>query len=205
MNMWELDSKRTSLHSFVEFWAAFYEDGDGPYMDHIRVNQELTRRDLEKLMEWKAQRRWKARAEAVAKRVDLEALNALRMKDVVDVAEIRHFFDTTATAAVPTGFIWRIALCHIVRPFEAPLYDVNVWRAWGAIEGWLEAKHLQKSPHDPSTYFRGYLPFAGRLQDLLPGQGNLEQHRRLDRALFEFGSFLTTPYGRRLAIPGIGS
>jgi hypothetical protein len=179
-----------TAREFVEYWSAFYEPNqDNTYDKHIKVGQELTAEDVSELMAWKAQFREK-QGRGAADKIPLDELNGLRTREKVSRDDLRAFFDGPAASAAKSGIVWRIMFCHIARPLEAPIFDKNVWIAWGRIEGWLKWEMLNQKPTRPETYFQGYLDFTQRLESVLQVAEDIQELRSMDRALFEFGRFL---------------
>lgn len=201
-NFLKLGAETCDLMSFVRFWSSLYSYGDDDYLAHIRLGEELRREDVRALLRWKAGARHAARARKVADKVDLVALNTFRARSVVEDADIEDFFLRTAKPTTRTGIIWPITICHLARPHDVPIYDVNVWHAWGFIEGWLEPRHLSQVPIKFGTYLGGYRPFFLQLQSDLDRHGPDSALRNLDRALFRFGQFMKSQLGRKLALGG---
>lgn len=186
-------------HEFVQFWSAFYPvKYDQRYCDHLKLGQALSRSDIEELMAWKAGARFHKKAAEVASRVPLAPLNELRLQEAATPDDLRSFFDQTSVA-VSSGIIWRIMILHIARPIDAPIYDKNSWLAWRFLSGAFKDSDLGLKPNNPNTYFRSYIPFAAQLQNAT--NHNLEENyfRKVDRSLYEFGRFLQSRAGRRLA------
>jgi hypothetical protein len=101
---------------------------------------------------WKAGRRFQASAAAFARAVPLVTPNSRRMHHgTLTDAEVKELYDEITNALKSAdlqrsgNIIWAIFLCHVARPQDAPIYDVNVWRAWGFIEGWLESQHFSSA------------------------------------------------------------
>lgn len=199
-NFLKLGAETCDLVSFVRYWSNLYSYGDDDYLAHIRVGEELRREDVRGLLRWKAGARHAARAREVADRVDLAALNNFRARSVVDEADIEEFFVRTAKPTTRTGIIWPITICHLARPHDVPIYDVNVWHAWGFVDGWLEPRHLGQVPVRFSAYLIGYRPFFLQLQNDLDHQDSDSTLRDLDRALFRFGQFIKSQLGRRVSL-----
>jgi hypothetical protein len=70
-----------------------------------------------------------------------------------------------------------------------PIYDVNVWRAWGHIAGWIEPEHYRLIPGT----FPTYLEYRGWFNGLASTYGIEPRH--LDQALVAYGRFLTDGWG----------
>lgn len=186
-------------HEFVQFWSSFYpKNYDVRYWSHLKLGQAIDRSDVENLMGWKAGRRFERKAAEVASRVPLSELNALRLQKAITPEELRSFFEATVTA-VPNGIIWRIMILHIARPIDAPIYDKNSWLAWRFLSQSFNANDLKLRPTNPTTYFNGFIPFAAHLRATTDLNSENNYFRKVDRALYEFGQFLQSRTGRRLA------
>ena len=57
--------------------------------------------------------------------------------------------------------IWPIFLCHVAQPQSIPVYDVNVWIAWGWIVNWVKPEHYRQQPKKLSTYLEFRTWFNG--------------------------------------------
>jgi hypothetical protein len=81
---------------------------------------------------------------------------------------------------------------NIGQPQTTPICDVNVWRAWGHIEGWISPKHYRQVP----TTLKDYLDYRQWFNGLASAHGLAP--RELDRALMAFGQFLSSRWGALL-------
>ena len=192
-----LGASEGSVKEFVEFWSPLYSYGDGTYSENIGLGADLTRDQVRRLMEWKSGLRHAKRAREVAERVDVEALNEYRSMDKDDSETLDALYRTVARPAVKNGIVWRIMLCHIARPLDYPIYDINVWHAWGCMAGWLQQKHLTQVPTKFETYRDEYRPFFLELQSGL-NASTISDIRALDRALFSLGQFVSSQLGQRV-------
>ncbi len=148
-------------------------------------------------MKWKEQNRnlggarWAA---AVPTRVfnDARAATSFADDDVAKLfAEINGHLKA-ANLNKTDALNWPVFMCHIARPLDVPIYDVNVWVAWGVLAEWMTPDLLRLRP----TEFSTYLEYRDWFNDLVTRHG--VDHRELDRALMAFGQFVTSPLGRAL-------
>jgi hypothetical protein len=191
-----LDLRISDPQAFVRSWKRAYQADGWTYNRNIRLGSLLDSDNVERLMCWKAGQRFQASAAAFARAVPLVTLNSRRIHHgTLTDAEVKALYDEITNALKSAdlqrsgNIIWAIFLCHVARPQDAPIYDVNVWRAWGFIEGWLESQHFRQQPKRFSTYleFRAWhnaLIIAHRLDQ-----------QELDQALMAFGQFLSSRWG----------
>ncbi len=193
-----------TLTEFVAFWRNLYADGDLVYSEHIHIGGSVLSEDVVALMSWKEQSRNLGAREWGAA-VPVELFNDARKKGALTDNELRSLFSAIGEALEAEGLnktkrlVWRVFLCHIAQPEHIPIYDVNVWLAWGCIEGWLEPEHLKQKPIKFDTYLEYRAWFNG-----LVSSGGVGA-RNLDRALMSLGQFIQTPIGRQLVLTGTAS
>jgi hypothetical protein len=96
----------------------------------------------------------------------------------------------TSYLARPGGVVWRVFWLHILHPEHFPIYDQHVHRAMACILGWPNREIAAYGPTKARDYVLSYRPFFGRFEGC--------DRRQADRALWAFGKFLTTKYGRQL-------
>jgi hypothetical protein len=191
-----LISNASDANSFVEFWARHYVTNDLPYESNIGMHgSQLNRFNVEELMAWKAGRRHEALARRWGGAMDLDTVNSPRSAADFGDNELRRHFEEidrqlkSAGLNVTNSIVWVIFLCHVNQPKTVPIYDVNVWLAWGFIEGWLRPEHLELAP----TSFDDYLNYRTWFNGLMERAG--VQSRSLDQALMTFGQFLSGRWG----------
>jgi hypothetical protein len=182
---------------FVQFWRQAYQADQSTYDQNIRPGSLLDSHNVETLMRWKAGPRHQDLATDFAKAVSLATLNSRREHHgTLPDAEVEALFDEITSSLRSAdlrragGIVWPIFLCHVAHPQGTPIYDVNVWRAWGFIECWIEPRHYRLRP----ARFGTYLEFREWLNGLV-----LEYRldpQELDQALMAFGQFLSSRWGR---------
>jgi hypothetical protein len=147
------------------------------------------------LMKWKAGPRFSASAEEYARAVPAGVFNDARLKpplsdrDLCDQRDLilRHLQGKGLATASP--LIWPVFLCHIAQPLTTPIYDVNVWRAWGHITGWIRPVHYRQRP----ATFGSYLEYRCWFNRLTASHG--VEPRHLEQALVAYGRFLAGRWG----------
>lgn len=179
----------TDVQKFVRYWSSGYRGSDDACYSNIQFGEELTRENVSALLDWKAQGRF-PRSKEYSAAVELETINSDRSARTLSNTEVRELYETIrgeltkAGLNISNAIVWSIFLCHLSNPVEIPIYDVNVWTAWGFVEKWLQPIHLKQRPTKFDTYLE-YRIWFNQLAD----DNDLNQ-RTLDRALMAFGSFL---------------
>jgi hypothetical protein len=178
---------------FVTKWERCCTVPDDRYNRHIHLDGELSQEDVAELMAWKAGCRFAKRARNWAKAVPIELINRTRRTPEFTDEELQGYFDLVRhhlrheNLARSGGIIWPIFLCHVSQPGCVPIYDVNVWRAWGAITDGIAWQNLRLRPTTLETYldYRFWFNAEIAIHELEP--------RRLDRALMTYGRSLRRP------------
>jgi hypothetical protein len=189
-----LESAPSTPQRFVELWSRLYTFGDAAYNDHIQMpaGGPLTSSDVGELMARKSGKRHEALARTWGATVALDTVNAPRGAPALDDPALRAHFAAIDTQLKASGLnssgsiIWVIFLCHLGQPASVPIYDVNVWLAWGFITGWLRQKDLALVPKTLNSYCE----YRSWFNELVARDG-LEP-RELDRALMSFGQFISS-------------
>jgi hypothetical protein len=192
-----LKFEESEPQKFVQFWRQAYQTDPSTYDRNIRPGSLLDSGNVEELMRWKAGPRHQDLATDFARAVPLATLNSCREHHGTPTepeVEALFYEITSSLGSVGLrragGIIWLIFLCHVAHPQGTPIYDVNVWRAWGFIECWIEPRHYHQKP----TRFGTYLEFREWLNGLVL-EYRLDQ-QELDQALMAFGQFLGSRWGR---------
>ena len=177
--------------AFISFWAQrySYSAGEEDYDSNIRHDEsDYAQDDLVALMRWKAGARHVVRAERFARQIPLEALNELHAQRETSDSDLRDFYSRVAKPLTKTQYsiIWPIFVCHIARPDDVPIYDVNVWLAWLYITGELGGQHFAQTPRKFDTY----MEYRRFFLELVRASGATP--RETDKALMAFGQFLRT-------------
>ena len=189
------DYDLSKARQFVAFWNQFYDDtirsidSDQPisYIDELNLGNELTERNIKQLLRWKTRGRLADDRRVLNKR---DYINDFRFgrKNEADFKEI-------AWEIFPSGFSWPIFLFHIARPFEFPIADQNVFRAFATMK-------QREISNDWDGYRDGYKSFFFEIAvsaEIIaqPPNGDepnirdiVSELKRVDNALFVFGRFL---------------
>jgi hypothetical protein len=191
----QLSLTATSVPGFVGFWR-LYAPGDDVYAANVNYGGTVTTDNVVELMRWKAGPRFRARAEAFARAVPASSFNDARLRPQLSDENLRDQYDLICQHLRCKGLgtarrlIWPIFLCHVAQPLTTPIYDVNVWRAWGHIAGWIKPEHYRLIP----VTFPVYLEYRRWFNDLTTTYGIEPRH--LDQALVAYGRFLTSTWGK---------
>jgi hypothetical protein len=103
-----------------------------------------------------------------------------RITSEAESAELRTYL------CRPGGTIWRIFWLHLQHPLRFPIFDQHVFRAMIYLKGQPERKLAGRESSKVDCYIDEYLPFAASF--------NVLPLRKLDRALWAFGRFLSLRY-----------
>ena len=193
-NFAQLSLAATSVPGFVGFWRS-YAPGDDVYTANVNHGGPVTTNNVVALMQWKAGPRFWARAGEFARAVPARVFNDARLKPPLSDEDLRDQYDLIRQhlrgkgLATANRLIWPVFLCHVAQPLTTPIYDVNVWRAWGHIAGWIKPEHYRLIPETFPTYleYRDWFNGLTSTHDIEP--------RHLDQALVAYGRFLTADWG----------
>ncbi|HEX4377005.1 MAG TPA: hypothetical protein VHZ99_07635 [Steroidobacteraceae bacterium] len=192
------------LTSFVTSWERYYRDpvsvypgGNQPidYLRELNLSGDLTAENVTRLLRWKDPRMLThpkvsgggaaANEQVVRVLEELHRLNEFRRGEMDEKS-----FEAVTKQVFPSGFVWPLFLFHIARPWEWPIGDQHVFRAYTALFGVQSPETFADFRH----YRRSFSDLAGRL--MLSAQSNAERsatvasNKRLDNALMAYGQFL---------------
>ena len=166
--------------AFVAFWERCYTGYDEEFY-RANIGQPLTE---DRIAEWF---RWKNGTPLSAKKkkaiIRFASADERLASDAGDEA-VAAFLNR------PGGAVWRIFWLHLQHPARFPIYDQHVHRAMAFLSGWDDLELPAGNAANVRRYLGNYRPFFGRFRtcDL----------RQADRALWSFGRFLKSSYGRVL-------
>lgn len=185
MNLPVLSSRSVKPKDFVTFWSCFYDYPlEELYMSRIGKKQ-FTEDDLRKLFEWKNGSRLSQKKQKVLENIieKINLVNALKAKFDLDLFQDEFKF--------VKGTIWKIYLLHIIRPGKYPIFDQHVYRAFLFISKRRRAEISTNNKQKQNAYFSEYISFFNSIV------GQSISAKKLDEALWAYGKFLKTPYGRK--------
>lgn len=163
---------------FVRFWNQLYSGYDeGFYRENI--GQPLTEDRIAKWFDWKNGTPLSA---AKTKTIRRYFSPDEHIGHDPDAATLGEFLNR------PGGAIWRIFWLHLQHPRRFPIYDQHVHRAMAFMLKWPVLEIPDHNPTKIRNYLEDYRPFFDRFDDC--------DHRQVDQALWSFGRFLKSGYGR---------
>jgi len=198
---------------FVEYWIkkyrydtikAFNSTEVIDYIDELNLGSNLSEQNIKRLLRWKDPRRL---TEKILSGDNEGKDNKKVLKVIEKIDWINKFrqgkigekeFKIITEKIFPSGFVWQIFLFHIARPFEFPIADQNVFRAfstqkhtmapedWGGYKDYIDyffqiAKSSGISAEKPKGHESGLKEIVKKLKNV-------------DNALFAFDQFLRS-YG----------
>lgn len=194
---------------FVDYWfnkyrndtvKAFNSTEDIDYIDELNLGSNLSEQNIKRLLRWKDPRRL---TEKILSGPDEGKDNKKVLKVIENIDWFNKFrqgkigeeeFKIKTKVIFPNGFVWQIFLFHIARPFEFPIADQNVFRAfstqkhtmvpidWGGYKDYIDyffqiAKSSGISAEKPKGHELDLKEIVKKLKNV-------------DNALFAFGQFL---------------
>lgn len=181
LNLPILQNEQSSLPQFINFWSKFYIDPKEEFYNKVDQAQ-YTEKDINDLYEWKNGMALSgAKMVSLNKKIisKLSIINQLKEAKKVDLEFFKNEFGSLS-------FVWKIFLLHIIKPKTYPIYDQNIHRCFNYIHA-KEHRRISSAISEKSKeqfYFEDYLPFIETLNGI--------PLRKIDRAFFTFGQFLST-------------
>ena len=181
LNLPILQNEQTTLPQFINFWSSFYNDpNEARYLTIEKA--QFSEDDVRELYEWKngmplsGLKQVSLETKIVAK---IEIINQLKRSRTVDVQAFLAEFGNLS-------FVWKIFLLHIIKPQKYPIYDQNIHRSFNFIHNREHRgiNHAISEKNKQQFYLEDYLPFIDNLNGI--------PVRKIDRAFFTFGQFLST-------------
>lgn len=204
-----------SAGQFVNYWSKHYSydtikafDSNEVihYINELNPGNNLTEQNIKRLLRWKDPRmltekklsepnkgKENKRVLSVIEKTD--SINKFRQCKINDKE-----FKTVTEMIFPGGFVWQIFLFHIARPFEYPIADRNVFRAFST------QKHTA-IPEDWEEYTR-YMDHFFQIaisSGIIAKKPNghepdikeiVKRLKKVDDTLFAFGQFLSLYGGK---------
>jgi hypothetical protein len=210
----------TIAKQFVDYWSkqysydsvkAFDSDEVIDYIDELNLGNNLSEQNVKRLLRWKDPR-------MLTEKILSGPRKGNENKKVLKVIEKReqinkfrrgeigvNDFKNETEKIFPNGFVWRIFLFHIARPFEYPIADQNVFRDFST-------QKLTKTPEDWDGGYQQYRDYFFQIAislDIIVEKPKghesdikeiVKRLKRVDDALFAFGQFLSS-YGGENDLP----
>lgn len=137
-------AREASWPEFVDFWSSWYTEYDEDdtirdvgFLKHLKwPSGRLTPADIDLLCEWKNGMPLSGKKKVVTRcvKAKLQDLNRLREAGPEDIFPL--------AAACSQSTVWRRFICYIVSPYQCPIWDRNVLRAF---------QLLTERPEDPEA------------------------------------------------------
>ena len=173
-----LDISQVTPKDFVRFWEQLYS-GYSEEFYRENIDLPLTEKRIADWFVWK-------------NGTPLSANKTQTIRRFLAPEEyISHDADAVTLEAFlnrPGGAIWRIFWLHLQHPRHFPIYDRHVHRAMAFMLKWRIPEIPVRNPTKVRNYLEAYRPFFDRFDDC--------DRRQVDRALWRFGRFLKSEYGR---------
>lgn len=196
---------------FVDYWGKPYSFGSVKdyntgkvidYIEELNLGNRLSEQNIKRLLRWKDYHRLTEKIlSGPNKRKDnIKVLKVLKEQKSINrfrQGDIRvEEFKITTEKIFPNGFVWQIFLFHIARPFEFPIADRNVFRAFSIHKNTMIPKDWA-GYKDFMDYFFQIAIFAGIIRKKPAGnelglKEIVKELKRLDNALVAFGQFLNS-------------
>ena len=196
---------------FVDYWGKPYSFGSVKdyntgkvidYIEELNLGNRLSEQNIKRMLRWKDRRRLteeilsgpnkgKDNIKVLKVLKEQKSINRFRQGDI-RVEE----FKITTEKIFPNGFVWQIFLFHIARPFEFPIADRNVFRAFSIHKNTMIPKDWTEYK-DFMDYFFQIAIFAGIIRKKPAGNELdlteiVKELKRVDNALVAFGQFLNS-------------
>ena len=134
-----------SVKQFVNYWSKHYSydtikafDSDEVihYVNELNLGNNLTEQNIKRLLRWKDP--WmlteEKKSEPKKGKKNKKVLSVIEKTDYINKFRQSKInekeFKTETEMIFPSGLVWQIFLFHIARPFEYPIADQNVFRAF---------------------------------------------------------------------------
>jgi hypothetical protein len=193
------------LSAFVMCWERYYKDAvtlspsDKRLIDYfaeLNVSGDLTEQNVIRLLRWKDRQRLThpkvtAGGTAPNPRVTgvlskLGMLNRFRRGEI-DAKE----FEESVKTIFRSGIVWKLFLFHIARPWDWPIADQHVFRAYVALFAGQKPSTIAEFEQYRSCFFRLAMKFGEQNSLNTHGRGlRTCLNKRLDNALMAYGQFL---------------
>ena len=196
---------------FVDYWGKPYSFGSVKdyntgkvidYIEELNLGNRLSEQNIKRMLRWKDRRRLteeilsgpnkgKDNIKVLKVLKEQKSINRFRQGDI-RVEE----FKITTEKIFPNGFVWQIFLFHIARPFEFPIADRNVFRAFSIHKNTMIPKDWT-GYKDFMDYFFQIAIFAGIIRKKPAGneldlKEIVKELKRVDNALVAFSQFLNS-------------
>jgi len=199
---------------FVDYWSEKYSyevkalnsDEAIDYVNELSIKNELSEKNIKKLLRWKDPIRL---TEVIQSGKNEGKKNKSVLKVIEKKNHINEFrkgkmskkeFKAVTENVFPNGFVWPIFLFHIARPFEYPIADQNVFRAFSTHKNKKISKDWELYKQYINYFFQISISSGIITEKPKRHEPNIKEIikelKKVDEALFAFGQFLDS-YGKR--------
>lgn len=192
-------ANEAALADFVACWERYYRGSvptsttDAAPIDYeieLNIQNDLTAQNVTRLLRWKDPRMLThPKRDGTDNHRVTKVLNQRGVLNDFRNGNVDQQAFSQATAGIfPNGIVWQLFLFHIARPWEWPIADQHVFRAYAAL--------FNHAIPDTVAAFEQYRnKFAGMAQALPGANGGrcietVRRNKRLDAALMSYGQFL---------------
>jgi hypothetical protein len=199
---------------FIDYWSnkyrndsvkSFNSDEVIDYVEELNLGSNLSEQNIKRLLRWKDPR---LLTEKILSGENKGKDNKKVLKVIEKIDWVNKFrqgkigekeFKTITEKIFPSGFVWQIFLFHIARPFEFPIADQNVFRAFSTQKHTMEPKDWG-GYKDYIDYFFQIAKSSGISAEKSKGHESdlkeiVKKLKNVDNALFAFGQFLRSYEG----------
>lgn len=181
--------REISFVEFVQFWSGFYNYRLEHHYSERISKDKFTGDDITKLFEWKNGGRLSQKKQASLETIINKLAIINELKSNFCLSTFRREFSKLSA-------IWKIYLLHVIAPQSYPIFDQHVCRAFY----FLSENQVKEIPSNnvakENLYFKEYVKFFNRLSN----KNKEVSRKKIDEALWAFGKFLKTNYGKAILI-----
>lgn len=194
-----------AAYEFVLHWRRFYKNeitayGTNniiSYIEELNLGNDLTEDNVKKLLRWKdphsltekimsGVNRGTRNSKVYSVLNNLDAINKFR-NDIIDEPNFRNIVDEI----FPNGTVFSIYLFHIAQPDVFPIADQNVFRTFDLHNNNAPIEFWEKYPLY-KVYFNNIFNMCNFIVN--DRTALVENRKKVDEALFEFGKFIKKYY-----------
>lgn len=200
---------------FVNYWSKHYSydtikavDSDEVihYINELNLGNNLTEQNIKRLLRWKDPRMLteKKLSEPNKGKENKRVLSVIEKTDSINKFRQSKInekeFKTETEKIFPSGFVWQFFLFHIARPFEYPIADQNVFRAFSTQKHTAIPKDWEGYTHYMDYFFQIAIS-SGIIAKKPKGHEPeikeiVKSLKKVDNTLFAFGQFLSSYGGK---------
>ena len=205
-----------SAEQFVNYWSKHYSydtikafDSNEVihYINELNLGNNLTEQNIKRLLRWKDPRMLTEEkiSEPNKGKKNEKVLRVIEKTDSINKFRQRKInekeFKTETEMIFPSGFVWQIFLFHIARPFEYPIADQNVFRAFSTQKHTAIPKDWEGYTHYMDYFFQIAISYGIITKKPKGHEPEIKEIvkklKKVDNTLFAFGQFLSSYGGKK--------